>query len=185
MSGINYLLNRVNTHSITTEGKQIEKNTIKNILYNNEYDVNITDKLTQKQQKQNTMTEDKHQKIKWAIFTYNTKEVRKITKLLRDTHIRVAFHTHNTTENILRYKAKTDKYNKSGIYQMKYMECPRRYVGQTGQTFSIRYKEHIHDIRSNNSNTGYSNHILNTGHAYGTMTDTMEIITTGKKKENI
>jgi hypothetical protein len=28
---------------------------------------------------------------------------------------------------------------------------------------------------------GYSNNILNTGHAYGTMQDTMEIITLGKK----
>jgi hypothetical protein len=39
----------------------------------------------------------------------------------------------------------------------------------------------MHDIRSNNSNSGYSNHILNTGHAYGTIADTMEMITTGKK----
>jgi hypothetical protein len=42
------------------------------------------------------------------------------------------------------------------------------------------YKKHIHDIRSNNSNTGYPNHILNTGHTYGTVQDTMEIITLGK-----
>jgi hypothetical protein len=79
---------------------------------------------------------------------------------------------------MLKHKPKTDKYNKSGIYKMKCMECPRRYVGQTGTN---RYKEHIHHIRSNNSNTGYSNHILNTGHTYGTITDTMEIITIGKR----
>jgi hypothetical protein len=36
MSGINYLLNRVNTYPITNEGKLIETN-IKSILYN-EYD---------------------------------------------------------------------------------------------------------------------------------------------------
>jgi hypothetical protein len=30
-------------------------------------------------------------------------------------------------------------------------------------------------------NSRYSNHILNAGHAYGTIADTMEIITTGKK----
>jgi hypothetical protein len=65
------------------------------------------------------------------------------------------------------------------------MECPKKYIGQTGRTFNIRYKEHIHDIRSNNGNTGYANHILNTGHAYGTMTDTMEIITTGKKGKHL
>jgi hypothetical protein len=54
-------------------------------------------------------------------------------------------------------------------------------TGQTGRTFNTRYKEHIHDIRSNNGNTGYSNHILHTGHTYGTMQDSMEIIALGRK----
>jgi hypothetical protein len=40
----------------------------------------------------------------------------------------------------------------------------------------------MHDIRSNNSNTGYANHILNTGHTYGIITHTMEIIKTEKKR---
>jgi hypothetical protein len=83
VSGINYILNRINTYPLTKEGKQTEINTTKSILHNKEYDINIIDKLTQKNQKkeQNTMTEDKYQKVKWATFTYNTKEVRKITKL--------------------------------------------------------------------------------------------------------
>jgi hypothetical protein len=51
MLGINYLLNRINTYPISKERKQIEKNTIKNILHNNEYDTSIIDKSTQKQQK--------------------------------------------------------------------------------------------------------------------------------------
>jgi hypothetical protein len=63
---------------------------------------------------------------------------------------------------------------------MKYLDCPLQYVRQTGRTFNTRYKDHIHDIRGNNSNTGYSNHILNTRHTYRTITDTMEIIT-GRK----
>jgi hypothetical protein len=53
------------------------------------------------------------------------------------------------------------------------------------ETGSTRYKEHIHDITSNNSNSGYLNHMLNTRHAYGTMTDTMDIITTGKKGKDL
>jgi hypothetical protein len=54
-----------------------------------------------------------------------------------------------------------------------------------GITFNIRYKEHIHDVRSNNSNSGYSKHILNTGHAYGTTDDTMDVITTGWKGKHL
>jgi hypothetical protein len=36
-------------------------------------------------------------------------------------------------------------------------------------------------VRNNNSNSGYSNHILNTGHAYGSVTNTMKVIKIEKK----
>jgi hypothetical protein len=81
----------------------------------------------------------------------------------------------------MRPQPQIDKYNRSGTYRMKYLDCPLKYVGQTGRTFNTRYNEHIHDIRSNNRNTGYRKHILNTEHTYGTLTDTMQIITTGRK----
>jgi hypothetical protein len=64
---------------------------------------------------------------------------------------------------------------------MKCMDCPLENVRQTGRTFNTRYKEHIQDIRSNNNNTGYANHILNTGHTCGRITDTMEIMKTERK----
>jgi hypothetical protein len=64
---------------------------------------------------------------------------------------------------------------------MKCMDCPLKYVGQTGRTFYTRYKEHIQAIRNNNSNSGYSNHTLNTGHTYVSITDTMDIIKTERK----
>jgi hypothetical protein len=83
------------------------------------------------------------------------------------------------------HHAQTDKYNNSGIYQMKCLDCPFKYVGQTGRIFNVRYKEHIHAIRSNNSNSRYSNHILNTGHTYGTITDTMDVIRTGRKGRHL
>jgi hypothetical protein len=49
----------------------------------------------------------------------------------------------------------------------------------------MRYKEHIQAIRSNNGKSGYLNHILNTGHTYGNITDTMEIINTEKSGKHI
>jgi hypothetical protein len=63
---------------------------------------------------------------------------------------------------------------------MKCLDCPLKYIGQTGVIFDIRYKEHIHSIR-NNRNSGYSNHILNAGHTYGTVTANMDDIRTGRK----
>jgi hypothetical protein len=64
---------------------------------------------------------------------------------------------------------------------MKFLDCPLKYIGQTGRIFNIRYREHIHEVRTNNSNSGYSNHILGMGHKYGTIKDTMDIVRTGGK----
>jgi hypothetical protein len=68
---------------------------------------------------------------------------------------------------------------------MKCLDFPLKYMGQTGRTLNIRYKEHIHAIRSNNSNSGYSNHILNAGHTYGTIMDTMGAIGTQRKGRHL
>jgi hypothetical protein len=68
---------------------------------------------------------------------------------------------------------------------MKCLDCPLKYIGQTGRTFNIRYKEHIQAIRNNNSNLGYSTHTLNTGHTYGTITDTMDIVNIGKRGKHL
>jgi hypothetical protein len=64
---------------------------------------------------------------------------------------------------------------------MKCMDYPLKYIGQTGQMFHTRYKEHIQAVRNNNGNSGYSNHVLNTGHTYGSATDTMKVLKIEKK----
>jgi hypothetical protein len=95
--------------------------------------------------------------------------VRRSIKLFDDTQIKIAFRTQSTIQNILKPHTQTGKYNRSGIYEMKSLGCPLTFIGQTRRTFNISYKKHIHAIRYNNSNSGYSNHILNTGHIYGTI----------------
>jgi hypothetical protein len=134
---INYLINRLHTYPISDEAKDIEKNTIKYILHNNEYNTNITQKKLK--QKQNPHTDKQNQKPKWVTFRYNGKETRKITKLFRDTKLKIAYRTKNTVQNILKILPKTEKYNKCGIYQMKCRDCSLKYIGQTGRTH-IQYK---------------------------------------------
>jgi hypothetical protein len=160
LSGINYLLRRLHKYPTTDEAKDIEMNTIRNMLRNDVYDIKVISKLPSPI-KQYTQVDSQNHKTKWATFTYSGKEVRKVANLFRDTNIKMAFRTRNQIDDILRPRPQRDKYNRSGIFRMKCMDCP-----QTG--------------RSNN-NTGYANHILNTGHTYGTITDTMEIINTGRK----
>jgi hypothetical protein len=64
------------------------------------------------------------------------------------------------------------------------LKCPKKYIGQTGRTFKTRHREHIHVIRSNRPDTGYSQHVLNTGHAYGDIENTMNIIKNKTEREN-
>jgi hypothetical protein len=52
-----------------------------------------------------------------------------------------------------------------------------------GRTFQTRYKEHTQAIMNNNGNSGYSNHILNIGHASGNIPDTMKVIKIEKKRK--
>jgi hypothetical protein len=74
-----------------------------------------------------------------------------------------------------------DTYKQSDVYQLKCLDCYKNYIGQTGRNFKQRYREHINDIRQNKEKSGYSQHILNTGHRYGTIDDTMEILYKNKK----
>jgi hypothetical protein len=80
---------------------------------------------------------------KWAPFTYCSKAVRQITKLFKNTQIKVAFHMQNVIKNMLKHYTQTVKHNDSGLYQMKCLDCPLKYIGQTGRTFTIRYKENM------------------------------------------
>jgi hypothetical protein len=87
--------------------------------------------------KKNIHKDPKHHKTKWAIFAYCGKEVRQITKLIKNTQLRIAFHTQYTINNILKHHAEADKYNGSSIYHMKCLDCPLKNVGHTGRTFSV------------------------------------------------
>jgi hypothetical protein len=64
---------------------------------------------------------------------------------------------------------------------MRCRSCNLKYVGQTGRSFRIRYKEHINVIRGNKTTSRYALHILETGHTYGTIEDTLNILHREKK----
>jgi hypothetical protein len=112
-SAINYLINRMNTYPITHESKDIDLRTIKTILKNNHYNQQII----HTNQKQNHNTKET-QKQKWTIFTYFGTDTRTITKLFKNTNIKISFRTTNTIKKHLRPKQQiTDPYNNSGVYQ--------------------------------------------------------------------
>jgi hypothetical protein len=72
-------------------------------------------------------------------------------------------------------------HHQSGVYQLQCSEYPLKYIGQTGRTFKVRYREHINAIRTNRQNSKFAKHILETGHNYDTLDKTMEILHMEKK----
>lgn len=109
-------------------------------------------------------------KNKWATFTYFGHKISPITKLFKNTEVGISYKTKNNIRHLLKIKDdKNDLYNLSGVYQLQCSNCPLKYVGQTGRTFNIRFKEHIHDIKNNGQNSKFAQHILDTMHDYNTI----------------
>jgi hypothetical protein len=63
---------------------------------------------------------------------YYGKETRKITRISKETKIKIAFQTKNTIQNLVKPRLQRDKYEKIGVYQMRCMDCTLKYIGQTG-----------------------------------------------------
>jgi hypothetical protein len=54
------------------------------------------------------------------------------------TQIKIALKMQNTIQNFVKKHPRTDKHNKSGIFQIKCLGCPLKYIGQTGIAFHTR-----------------------------------------------
>jgi hypothetical protein len=69
---------------------------------------------------------------------------------------------------------------------MKSLQCPLKYIGQKGE-HSVPDTKNTKYVLSekNNSNSGYSNHILNTLHTFGPVTDNVDIVKKGKKGKHL
>jgi len=63
-------------------------------------------------------------------------------------------------------------------------QLQRKYTGQTGRLFRIRFQEHIRDSKYNNSRAKFAQDLIDNKHAIRNMEDIMEIIhVTGKGKK--
>jgi hypothetical protein len=84
------------------------------------------------------------------------KKLIKIKKLFKDYNINISFCTRKTLESFLSSQ-------------------------KSNRNFKIRYKENIQDIRNNKDKTGFSYHILNTGHSYDKLENTLKIFNIQEK----
>jgi hypothetical protein len=146
-TAFNYLLNRAEKYPLSSTNKKAELNIIKQIARENEYDNSILSKKTHKKQDRNPLDTpsigNTQHDTKWATFTYIGKETKHITKLFKDTGIKITFRTNNSIKRILKPKPpleQNDKYSSPGVYKLKCKDCLLQYIGQTGRSFATRYK---------------------------------------------
>jgi hypothetical protein len=163
-------------YELTPENRQKERDNIRHILLSNKYNDSIDNFNKDRGQKQG------NQRHKWAKFTYSGKETRFITKMFKDTDVKIAFTTENTIEKRLAIKQETPQntYDRSGIYQLTCPECKLKYTGQTGRPFKVRFQKHLSGFKYNNNKFNSPN-ILDKKHPMGTMEDIMDVVHITKK----
>jgi len=78
---------------------------------------------------------------KRAKFTYVGKETKFITKLLKNTPLKIAFTAQNTIGKLLSKQQNhiQSKSDKCGVYQLTCPDCNMKYIGQTGRPFHLRF----------------------------------------------
>ena len=120
----------------------------------------------------------KKKKTQWTKFTYVGKETRAITKAFKNTNMKITYSTNNTIGKLLmtrRHHTKC-KYDECGIHQLKCPTCNRKYIGQTGISFKIRFHEHFRDFKHGNGKSSFAQHLIENGHSIGPMQDIMETV---------
>jgi len=141
------MINRMNTYRLNDDKKRTELQTIEQILDNNGYDSSIIEQFSKPRQKDNS----NNTKDSWAKFTYFGRERRAITKLFKETRVRVAYKVNNTINKHLTHKPHSPKpmlqFQQSGVYSLACPDCHKKYVGQTGRSFQKRYSVHFHDYK--------------------------------------
>jgi hypothetical protein len=104
MAAFRYLIHRMASLPLITKRKKTEWQTVLSIAKNNNFPLHFIEKM--KKQIQNKTLKDKTDKNKkWAIFTYHSPIVRKITNLFKHTEIKIAFKTTNTIQQKTRPKS--------------------------------------------------------------------------------
>ena len=176
-AAIRYFANRIHTYNLDHIQKQKETDIVKQIIDNNKYDTSILNRIG-KNIKQRQGHEQGNQNQRWVNFTCVGRETRYITKLFKNTSLKVAYTTNNNLGKLLEMqKAQTpDKFDKNGVYQLTCLICHKRYVEQTGRPFHVRFREHYRDYKYANNKSKFAQHVIEEGHAFGPMNDIMDIV---------
>lgn len=176
MAAIRFFYNRLYQYQLSPVNKEKENRVINAILHNNGYDISSADKILKNIQDKKTKTEQKTGH--WVKFTYVGSETRTITKVFKNTNINIALSVNNTLGKQLATKQQQtkQKYDQCGIYQLTCPTCNKKYTGQTGRPFKIRFQEHFRDFKYRNGKSSFAQHLIENGHPIGPIENIMDTI---------
>jgi len=125
-AAIRHMINRMNIYRLNDDNKRTEHQITEQIIANNGYETSIIKQLNKPRHKDS-----------WAKFTYFGRETRVITKLFKETQLRIAYKVNTTINKLLAPKPCNPKpqqqYQQSGVYSLTCPECHMKYVGQTSR----------------------------------------------------
>jgi hypothetical protein len=98
--------------------------------------------------------------------------------LFKNTVLKVAYTTNNNLGKVLEMQktAKPSKFERNGVYQLTCPTCHKKYVGQNGRPFHVRFREHYRDYKYANNKSKFAQHVIEEGHAFGPTDNIMDII---------
>ena len=76
------------------------------------------------------------------------------------------------------HNTKHEKHTSTGVYKLKWDDCPKYYIGQTGRSFKTRYTEHIKALLQQLIKSNFAEHIFNTHHSFTDIETNLEILHT-------
>ena len=172
-SAIRYLLHRLQSYPLSDTHKHVEHDISSHILRENQYSSvveNIRSYLVAAPPIQSTKVwHNTQHHSKPRISTLHLRMLVKksnVTNIFKQTNVKIAFKTKNTIERLLRHRktsTQDDCFEKSGIYKLTCPDCNMTYVGQTGRSFSTRFREHARDFKYRTGNAKFAQHLIDQG----------------------
>ena len=188
-SALRSMIHRLQNIPMSKENYENELNIIKYLTKKNGYKEGTVEKMIKninKGKKKNSIEQDQISKEKYIGIPYNTALNKSIRKTFINSEYKIGFKTKNNAFDLINTKInrnlnhdQKDKFNKSGVYEIKCSECDKFYIGQTGRSFKLRFNEHIQALKSNNKTSMKSNfaeHLLDKNHSYISLTSNMKIL---------
>ncbi|KAK5643856.1 hypothetical protein RI129_007701 [Pyrocoelia pectoralis] len=180
ISGLNSLLRRMLSIPMSASFYQKEWNIIQQIGMNNGYSPKLIACLLRKIK--NKIQLQSHQVGSYLTPINQLQDISvfrslpyfpnisySIKNIFSKYNVTISFSNPNVLgKSLVKNKDVINILDKSGIYQLLCGTCSAFYIGQTGRSFSTRFKEHSNCIKLNNltHKSAFADHILHSGHSF-------------------